>query len=147
VSSTDPAPGLLVVSHGQLAEELRQAVLKIIDADHAVAAVSIDWDDNPEQATARIRDAVKTVDIGGGVVILTDMFGGTPTNLALTFYEPDRVEIVTGVNLPMLVKFTNLRGVQSPRALAERLAERGREAIHVASGMLDRRPAAVKDSE
>ena len=146
MSTTPAAPGLLVVSHGQLAEELRRSVLKIIEAEHAVAAVSIDWDDDADQATERIRAGVESVDSGGGVVILTDMFGGTPTNLALQLYEADRVEIVTGVNLPMLVKFTNLRGdAQGPRALAERLADRGRQAIHVASGMLDKTPGSPQD--
>lgn len=114
-------------------------MLRIIDDEASVAAVSIDWDDDADQAQERIRQAVESVDSGAGVVILTDMFGGTPTNLALTLYEPDRIEVVTGVNLPMLVKFTNLRSAASPRALAEQLAERGREAIQVASGMLDGR--------
>jgi len=140
------APGLLVVSHGRLAVELRRALLKIIDAGASVAAVSIGWDDDTEQAKEKIRQGVDSVDGGGGVVILTDMFGGTPANLAMTFCEPDRVEVVTGVNLPMLVKFTNLRSSMTPRQLAEELAECGRQAIQVASGLLEGRPPAVEDA-
>jgi PTS system mannose-specific IIA component len=136
------APGLLVVSHGRLAAELRNALLRIIDAGASVAAVSIGWDDDTETARERIRQGIDSVNGGGGVVILTDMFGGTPANLALTFCESDRVEVVTGVNLPMLIKFTNLRASMTPRELAEELAERGRRAIQVASGLLERRPAA-----
>ena len=139
-------PGLLIVSHGGLAEEFRRALLRIIDAGATVAAVSIGWDDDTELAKGRIREGLDAVDGGGGVVVLTDMFGGTPANLAMTFCEPGRVEVVTGVNLPMLIKFTNLRSSMTPRQLAEELAERGRQAIQVASGLLEGRPAEVEET-
>jgi PTS system mannose-specific IIA component len=137
MTASAATPGLLVVTHGLLANELRAAVQRIVENEHRVAAVSIDWDDDVELATTKIRDAIDEVDRGMGAVILTDMFGGTPTNLALTFYEPGRIEVVTGVNLSMLVKFTNIAAPVGARELADRLATEGRKAIQVATGLLD----------
>jgi len=129
--------GLLVVSHGKLAEELVNALRTIVGPVEALEAVSIGWNDAVDQTTRRIEEAVRRVDSGQGVLLLTDMFGGTPTNLALSLHEEDRVEIVTGVNLPMLIKFANLREQLDLKAAARRIAEQGREAIHVASHFLD----------
>ena len=100
--------GLLVVTHGAVAKELVAAVGKILGEIKNLEAVSIDWNDDVDEATRRIEQARKRVDGGRGVLLLTDMFGGTPTNLALSMLEPGRLEIVTGVNLPMLIKFSNL---------------------------------------
>jgi mannose PTS system EIIA component len=129
--------GLLVVSHGRLAEELVEAVRTIVGSVDALEAVSIGWDVEVTRATKLIEDAVRRVDRGAGVLILTDMFGGTPTNLGLSLYEHGRIEIVTGVNLPMLVKFTNLRGEFELHEVARRIASQGRDAIQVASSFLD----------
>ena len=102
-------PGLLVVSHGTLAGELVDAVRRIVADVDALEAVSIGWDVDMEEAGRRIQEAIARVDREGGVLVLTDMFGGTPSNLALSLLEPGRIEVVTGVNLPMLIKCVNLR--------------------------------------
>jgi PTS system mannose-specific IIA component len=130
------APGLLVVTHGRLAEELVRATTTIVGPLPALAAVSIDWNDDVAEARTRIEQAIRRVDQGSGVVVLTDMFGGTPTNLALSFLEPGKVEVITGVNLPMLIKFTNLREEVAFEGTVRRIAEQGRHAITVASEIL-----------
>ncbi len=124
---------LLVVTHGQLAEELVRAAKRIVGPSARLHALSLGWDDDVSEARRRIEEAVAALDEGEGVMVLTDMFGGTPTNLASTFLRDGRMEIVTGVNLPMLIKFTNLRGETSLREVAARLARQGRESIQVAS--------------
>jgi mannose PTS system EIIA component len=129
--------GLLVVTHGRLAEELVHAAKTIVGPMDAMEAVSIGWDDDPAEARRRIQTALERVGRAQGVLILTDMFGGTPTNIALSFLEPERVEVITGVNLPMLIKFTNLREEASFPEAAGRIAEQGRRAIHVASELLE----------
>ncbi len=128
--------GLLVVTHGEVAKELVASVRKIVGKIENLEAVSIDWNDDVDEATRRIEEARERVDGGQGVLLLTDMFGGTPTNLALSMLEPGRLEIVTGVNLPMLIKFANLgQDVTLPDAAME-IADEAREAIHVASQLL-----------
>ena len=131
-------PGLLVVTHGRVAEELVRAAKTIVGPLDALEAVSIGWDDDVVAAREKIHEAVERVGKGGGgVLILTDMFGGTPTNLALSMLEPGRVEVVTGVNLPMLIKFTNLRDELQFVDVARRIADQGKRAIHVASELLE----------
>ena len=129
--------GLLVVTHGRVAEELVKAAKTIVGPLDALEAVSIGWDDDVAAARERIHEAVQRVGKGGSVLILTDMFGGTPTNIALSLLEPGRVEVVTGVNLPMLIKFTNLRDELQFVDVARRIAEQGKRAIHVASELLE----------
>lgn len=136
------ALGLLVVTHGRLAEELVNATRTIVGPMDGLEAVSIGWDDDVHEARRQIEEGVRRAERGGGVLVLTDMFGGTPTNLALSLLEPGKVEVVTGVNLPMLIKFTNLRGEQALSDLARRIAEQGRRAIHVASELLQAGEAA-----
>ena len=128
--------GLLVVTHGEVAKELVASVRKILGEIQNLEAVSIDWNDDVDEATRRIEEARERVDGGRGVLLLTDMFGGTPTNLALSMLEPGRLEIVTGVNLPMLIKFSNLDQELSLRDAAREIADDAREAIHVASQLL-----------
>lgn len=132
-------PGMLVVTHGRLAEELVDSATQIVGRIESLVAVSIDWNDDADAAATRIREAAERVDRGNGVVVLTDMFGGTLTNLALSLLERGRIEIVTGVNLPMLIKFANLRQVHELDRVADEIARQGRESIQVASPMLDRR--------
>ncbi len=128
--------GLLVVTHGEVAKELVASVRKIVGQIQNLEAVSIDWNDDVDESTRRIEEARERVDEGQGVLLLTDMFGGTPTNLALSMLEPGKLEIVTGVNLPMLIKFANLgQDVTLPDA-AMGLADEAREAIRVASQLL-----------
>jgi len=138
-------PGLLVVTHGRLAEELVNATRTIVESFEALEAVSIGWDDEPAEARGRIEQAIRRVDRGNGVLVLTDMFGGTPTNLVLSFLEPGKVEVVTGVNLPMLLKFTNLREESVFSETARRIAEQGRQAIQVASELLRKDDSASGD--
>ena len=128
--------GLLVVTHGGVAKELVASVRKVVGQIENLEAVSIDWNDDVGDATRRIEEARERVDGGQGVLLLTDMFGGTPTNLALSMLEPGKLEIVTGVNLPMLIKFANLDPkLHLPEAAME-IADEAREAIHVASRLL-----------
>lgn len=129
--------GMLVVTHGRLAEDLVKAVQTIVGPVEGLAAVSIGWNDEVDDATRMIEEAIGRVDSGQGVLVLTDMFGGTPTNLGLALHERGKIEIVTGVNLPMLVKFANLREEMPIQEAAAIIAEQGREAIHVASHVLD----------
>lgn len=128
--------GLLVITHGQVAKELVASVGRIMGEINNLEAVSIDWNDDVDEATRRIEEARNRVDRGRGVLLLTDMFGGTPTNLALSMLEPGKLEIVTGVNLPMLIKFANLDEELSLPDAARELADQAREAIHVASHLL-----------
>jgi PTS system mannose-specific IIA component len=132
--------GVVVVTHGQLATELLNAAEAIVGDLPRFAAVSIGWHDDMDDAREEIRQAIARLQSEGGVLLLTDMFGGTPTNLGLSFVEPDRVEVVTGVNLPMLIKLTSLRASQDLLAVARELRETGRNAIHVASDLLRAEP-------
>jgi mannose PTS system EIIA component len=129
--------GVVVVTHGQLAAELLSAAEAIVGDLPRFAAVSIGWHDDTEDAREEIRQAVARLQGESGVLLLTDMFGGTPTNIGLSFLEPDRVEVVTGVNLPMLIKLASLRSSrQVLLEVARELGETGRNAIHVASDLL-----------
>jgi PTS system mannose-specific IIA component len=128
--------GVVVVTHGQLATELLNAAETIVGDLPQFAAVSIGWHDDVEQARGEIADAVARLSTGDGVIILTDMFGGTPSNLAITLIEEGRVEVLTGVNLPMLIKLASVRGAGDLREIARRVREDGRAAIWVASDLL-----------
>ena len=139
--------GLLVLTHGRLAEELVQAVTTIVGPAEGVEAVSIDWDDDVDDARKKINNAIARVGAKEGILILTDMFGGTPTNIALSLLESGKVEVITGVNLPMLIKFMNLRDQAKLLDVSKRIAEQGRHAIHVASELLERNGAEVSGDE
>jgi PTS system mannose-specific IIA component len=124
------------VTHGQLATELLNAAEMIVGDLPRFAAVSIGWHDDAEVAREAIAEAVGRVDEGAGVLILTDMFGGTPSNLGLSFLEAGHVEVVTGVNLPMLIKLAKARPRTDLAVLSRELCEHGRTAIRVASDLL-----------
>jgi len=128
--------GVVVVTHGQLATELVNAAEAIVGDLPRFAAVSIGWHDAVELAREEIAQAMARVDSGNGVIILTDMFGGTPSNLAITFIAEGRVEVITGVNLPMLLKLAGTREAAELRDLARRIREDGRTSIWVASDLL-----------
>jgi PTS system mannose-specific IIA component len=128
--------GVVVVTHGQLAAELLHAAEAIVGDLPQFAAVSIGWHDDMEDAREEIRQAISRVQGDAGALLLTDMFGGTPSNLGLTFLEPDTVEVVTGVNLPMLIKLTGLRHSRDLIGVARELRDTGRQAIQVASDLL-----------
>ena len=127
--------GVVVVTHGQLATELLNAAETIVGELPRFAAVSIGWHEDTEDARTDIADAVARVDGDAGVLILTDMFGGTPSNLAMTFLG-ERVEVITGVNLPMLIKLANLAEQADLVTAAREIREQGRAAIWVASDLL-----------
>jgi PTS system mannose-specific IIA component len=128
--------GVVVVTHGQLATELVNAAETIVGDQPRFAAVSIGWHDAVELAREEIAQAIARVDSGSGVIVLTDMFGGTPSNLAITFLAEGQVELITGVNLPMLLKLAGTREVADLRELARRIREDGRTGIWVASDLL-----------
>ena len=128
--------GILVVTHGGLAAELVRAGGEIAGETDAIAAVGLDWNETGESARARIEEAIASVDRGRGVLILTDMFGGTPSNLAFPFLHENRVEIVTGANLPMLLRSLATRREETLGVLAHAVHERGRKSIEVASELL-----------
>ena len=129
---------VLVLTHGDLATSILESA-RMIDP-HLVEdtdAVTLPWEVDTDTATSDLRKRLKALDGGSGVLVLTDMFGGTATNLALPFLEPNRIEIVTGVNLPMLVKLGSLRGLDVPlNELASRLAAAGQKSIRLASEFL-----------
>ncbi|MDO8836381.1 MAG: PTS fructose transporter subunit IIA [Vicinamibacterales bacterium] len=128
--------GVVVVTHGQLARELLNAAEAIVGDLPQFSAVSIGWHDDVEDAREEIRRAILRVQDGSGVLLLTDMFGGTPSNLGMTFLEPAVVEVVTGVNLPMLIKLPGLQRSDDLTAVARTLRDTGRKAIHVASDLM-----------
>jgi mannose PTS system EIIA component len=128
--------GVVVVTHGQLATELVNAAETIAGDLPGFAAVSIGWHEDTEDARGEIAQAIARVDRGGGVLILTDMFGGTPANLAMSFLAEGRVEVLTGVNLAMLIKLVNLPEHADLLAAARDVREQGRNAIWVASDLL-----------
>ena len=129
--------GALIVTHGQLAHELLNAAQRI-EADVGVLeAVPLEWTDTVDEAREKIRQALERLGSVHGVIIFTDMFGGTPSNISLSFLEKDRVEIVTGVNLPMIVKFASMaQDAQDLATLAHVISEKGSKAIRVASDLL-----------
>lgn len=129
--------GILIVTHGRLAEELKAAALTIQPGLESIVAVALEWNQTGEDARERIGQGLAEADRGEGAVILTDMFGGTPTNLTLPFLQKDRVEIVTGVNLPMVLKCAALQKSGKPVVeIAHVAKDRGQRSIYVASDLL-----------
>jgi PTS system mannose-specific IIA component len=135
--------GVVVVTHGQLAAELLNAAEMIVGDLPHFAAVSIGWHEDVDQARAEIGKAIERVrarvaDAGhpGGVLVLTDMFGGTPANLGVTFVEADKVEVITGLNLAMLMKLARPLKETDLLTLAREIREQGRNAIWVASDLI-----------
>jgi len=128
--------GVVVVTHGQLATELVNAAETIVGDLPQFAAVSIGWHDDVEDARAEIRKAVERVRGDEGVLLLTDMFGGTPANLGVTFLERGKIEVITGVNLPMLIKIARPEKAADLLTVAREMREHGRNAIWVASDLL-----------
>lgn len=138
--------GALIVTHGQLANELLSAAQKIEAKTGVMEAVPLEWTDSVDEAREKIRIALERIGEADGVIIFTDMFGGTPSNISLSFLEKGRVEIITGVNLPMLVKFATMQNeARDVSVLAHTIVEKGSKAIRVASDLLsaDRRAGAA----
>jgi PTS system mannose-specific IIA component len=128
--------GVVVVTHGQLAIELVNAAEMIVGDLPQFTAVSIGWHDDVNDAREDISQAIDRVRGEEGVLLLTDMFGGTPSNIGMTFLEKDRLEVITGVNLPMLIKLASLRRSSDLLAVAKEMRDHGRNAIWVASDLL-----------
>jgi PTS system mannose-specific IIA component len=128
--------GLVLVTHGQLADEFRKAVEHVVGPQQGFETVCIGADDDMEQRRKDIVDAVARTDTGAGVVILTDMFGGTPSNLAISVMESGRVEVIAGVNLPMLIKLSSVRKDDDMAKALEYAQAAGRKYINVASQLL-----------
>ena len=128
--------GLVLVTHGRLAEEFRNAVEHVVGPQQSFETVSIGADDDMEQRRRDIVQAVAKADTGSGVIILTDMFGGTPSNLAISVMEPGRIEIIAGVNLPMLIKLSSVRKAGDMANALNEAQNAGRKYINVASQLL-----------
>jgi len=131
-----PLIGGVVVTHGNLAAELVNAAETIVGGINHITAVSIGWHDEVENAREEIGRAIKRVNAGAGVLVLTDMFGGTPTNLACTFLGEAPIEVVTGVNLPMIIKLADQQPDETLATVARRVRDQGQKNIYLASEVL-----------
>ena len=128
--------GMVLVTHGRLATEFVAALEHVVGPQSQIAAVCIGSDDDMEQRRQEILQRVGEVDSGDGTVLLTDMFGGTPSNLAISVMDRGKVEVIAGVNLPMLIKLASLRRSSDLLAVAQEMRDHGRSAIWVASDLL-----------
>ena len=129
--------GLVVVTHGRLAVELIAALEHVVGPQSAVKTICIGPDDDMEKRRKEILSSVEKVDSGKGVILLTDMFGGTPSNLAISIMDQTNVEIIAGVNMPMLIKLASNRKAGSLKKVALEAQDAGRKYINIASGLLD----------
>lgn len=132
----DSLVGALVVTHGQLGQELVSAAQAIVGEVSHMAAVSIGWNDDVDESKKKIEQGVSEVDQGKGVIVLTDMFGGTPSNLSLPLLKRNELEIITGVNLPMVIKLANQSGADSLSELVSKVKKQGQSHISIASELL-----------
>ena len=140
-SSQQPTPEAkkiagVVVTHGHLAGELLAAAEMIVGPISHIAAVSIGWHDDVDAARDEVQRAITRVSQGAGVLLLTDMFGGTPTNIASMFLEEGVIEVVTGVNLPMVIKLATSAGEETLAEIAPKIRDQGRQGIYLASALL-----------
>lgn len=126
----------LVVTHGEVAKHLIEAAEKIIGKSDAVGFFCVDWDQDLEAAKLHLKQRIEQVDRGEGVLLLTDIFGGTPTNIALTYHNPHHVEVVTGVNLPMIVKAMTLPHGITIADAGRQLRNQAQKSIYIASELL-----------
>ncbi len=128
--------GVVLVTHGRLAEEFIEALEHVVGPQKNMAAVCIGPEDDMERRRQEILDRVAQADEGEGVVLLTDMFGGTPSNLAISVLDQGRVEVIAGVNLPMLIKLASLRNGESLATVVAQAQQAGRKYINIASQLL-----------
>ncbi len=128
--------GTIIITHGRVAESLMEAAQSITGSLSGAKALSVKSSDATDAVRVSLSAAIKEVDGGQGVIVFTDMFGGTPTNIALSFMQEGRIEVITGVNLPMLIKFAGYRGEKTLQELALLLKEYGRSSIVLAGDML-----------
>ena len=129
--------GVVIVSHANIAKELLGVIQHIVGPQEKIVSISIFPEDDMKKKRQEIIDAVKDVDSGKGVVVLTDMFGGTPSNLAISVMQKEKIEVVAGVNLPMLIKMMSLRKKLSIKDVIKKSQEAGRKYINVASAFFE----------
>ncbi len=132
--------GVVLVSHSSLSIAFKNAVEHVVGAQMQFEGICIEADDDMEQRRSEIIEAVAAVNSGDGVVIVTDMFGGTPSNLAISLMEPGKVEILAGMNLPMLIKLAKARETQTIEKALMLSAEAGKKYINIASQVLAAEP-------
>lgn len=135
--------GIVIAAHQDLGPALLRAAEGILGSIEATVALSLNYDEDPAVARKALEEAFRNLDVGEGVLVLTDMFGGTPTNMALPFLEEGKVEVLTGVNLPMLLKAQSARRESTLRELAVQLKEYAAKNIVLASEMWNARPRQV----
>jgi len=130
---------MVLVTHGHLSSEFRDALEHVVGPQENLETISIGPDDDMERRRRDIMNAVKKVDTGSGAILLTDMFGGTPSNLAISVMDDTRVEVIAGMNLPMLIKLSTLRDDCSLEDAVEKAMQAGRKYISIASHVLSGR--------
>ena len=128
--------GLILVTHGRLADQFVEAMEHVVGEQKAIVTVCIGPNDDMEQRRSEIAEAITKVDAGNGVIILTDLFGGTPSNLAISLLETGRVEVIAGINLPMLIRLAGARNKMGVTEAVSAAQEAGRNYITVASELL-----------
>jgi len=128
--------GLVLVTHGRLASEFIVAMEHVVGPQKQIEGICIGPDDDMEERRSQIADAIRSVDEGDGVIMLTDLFGGTPSNLAISLMKSDKIEVIAGVNLPMLIRLDGARKTMDVRAAVAAAREAGRKYISVASEIL-----------
>ncbi|MBM3550609.1 MAG: PTS sugar transporter subunit IIA [Alphaproteobacteria bacterium] len=129
--------GMVLVTHGHLATEFRAALEHVVGPQKQIAAISIGPEDDMERRRAEIIEAIREADTGEGVVLLTDMFGGTPSNLAISVMDGGKVEVLAGVNLPMLIKLASVRDTQPLEQAVLQAQDAGRKYVYIASKVLN----------
>jgi len=134
--------GLILVTHGALADQFVEAMEHVVGEQSSIATVCIGPNDDMERRRADIAGAIESVDVGEGVIVLTDLFGGTPSNLAISLLDAGRVEVIAGINLPMLIRLAGARKSMNVVEAVEAAQEAGRNYITVASELLGGQPAA-----
>ena len=135
---TSPMIGLILVTHGRLADQFVEAMEHVVGPQGSVATVCIGPNDDMEQRRTDIAQSIEAVDTGGGVIILTDLFGGTPSNLAISLLEAGRVEVIAGINLPMLIRLAGARKEMDVTDAVQAAQDAGRSYITIASELLGR---------
>src|ERR1041384_5558824 len=135
----------VIVTHGHLAGELLAAAEMIVGPISFITAVSIGWHDDVDAARDEVQRAITRVSQGAGVLLLTDMFGGTPTNIASMFLEEGQVEVITGVNLPMVIKLATYTAEEKLAEIAPKIRDQGRQGIYLAGALLEPPPKGGAD--
>lgn len=128
--------GGVIITHGRLAYELLEATKQVVGELNHIASVSIGWHDDVEKSKSEIKTAIDEVSNGKGVLLLTDMFGGTPTNISAMFIKENEIEVVTGVNLPMVIKLASQNKEFTLSELAEEVEAKGKQSIYRAGNLL-----------